>query len=191
MVSLRLMFLALALGASAKPVDSEALEARQDGADKIDGCATVRCAKGTTCKVLLGSPLCVPLDARETKCGTAVCAAGMVCCNASCNLCTRPDMMCTQQVCQSPDTKPPPVVEEPPVKDRICGTKICPVGQECCNSSCGYCRAPGQGCTKEFCAPTRVQCGKVVCTNGNVCCNSSCGICTPPGGFCTQQFCAS
>lgn len=33
------------------------------------------------------------------QCGSAVCAPGMVCCNASCGICTPPDGFCTQQAC--------------------------------------------------------------------------------------------
>lgn len=32
-----------------------------------------------------------------------------------------------------------------------CGPTTCVIGDECCNESCGYCVAPGDGCTKEFC----------------------------------------
>lgn len=32
-------------------------------------------------------------------CGDVTCGAGLVCCNASCGICTEPGMMCTQQAC--------------------------------------------------------------------------------------------
>jgi hypothetical protein len=32
-------------------------------------------------------------------CGARTCAAGQVCCNASCGICTPPDGVCTQQLC--------------------------------------------------------------------------------------------
>jgi hypothetical protein len=35
-------------------------------------------------------------------CGKARCAAGDVCCNASCGICTPPGGVCTQQVCTDP-----------------------------------------------------------------------------------------
>ena len=35
-------------------------------------------------------------------CGTKTCAAGQICCNASCGICTPPDGVCTQQICSSP-----------------------------------------------------------------------------------------
>ncbi len=33
-------------------------------------------------------------------CGPAVCVDGNVCCNASCGICTPPDGVCTQQICE-------------------------------------------------------------------------------------------
>jgi hypothetical protein len=33
------------------------------------------------------------------KCGARTCGEGLVCCNASCGICTKPDMACTQQAC--------------------------------------------------------------------------------------------
>ena len=38
-------------------------------------------------------------DTAQTQCGPNVCGAGQVCCNASCGICTQPDMVCTQQAC--------------------------------------------------------------------------------------------
>ncbi len=41
-----------------------------------------------------------PSDAgTRVTCGSATCAQGQVCCNASCGTCTPPGAMCTQQVC--------------------------------------------------------------------------------------------
>ena len=34
------------------------------------------------------------------RCGDGRCGAGEVCCNASCGICTPPDGVCTQQVCE-------------------------------------------------------------------------------------------
>ncbi|KAK3364688.1 hypothetical protein B0T25DRAFT_530816 [Lasiosphaeria hispida] len=70
-----------------------------------------------------------------------------------------------------------------------CGPKVCALGDECCNESCGTCTPPGGFCTQQICEPTGPACGKGKCYTGQVCCNASCGICTPPGGFCTMQFC--
>ncbi|KAK4187945.1 hypothetical protein QBC35DRAFT_434078 [Podospora australis] len=174
-------------------------------------CGHIVCAKGLTCcnascgtcvkpGMMCTQQVCersaepAPAPAAAAPkgevCGNTVCAEGLTCCNASCGMCVKPGMMCTQQICESP------VVELPAPTPVTCGPTVCPLGQECCNSSCGYCVAPGKGCTKELCAApsssplsTQVKCGKTLCAQGNVCCNSSCGICTPPGGVCTQQFC--
>jgi hypothetical protein len=37
---------------------------------------------------------------KTTPCGDTVCTGGQVCCNASCGICTAPDMFCTQQACE-------------------------------------------------------------------------------------------
>jgi hypothetical protein len=43
---------------------------------------------------------CVVADAPAGEaCGPTTCAAGQVCCNASCGICTDPGMFCTQQAC--------------------------------------------------------------------------------------------
>ncbi|HMI90595.1 MAG TPA: hypothetical protein VK509_04490 [Polyangiales bacterium] len=38
-------------------------------------------------------------DTAGVKCGARTCGAGLVCCNASCGVCTAPGMFCTQQGC--------------------------------------------------------------------------------------------
>ncbi|KAK0633982.1 hypothetical protein B0T14DRAFT_395263, partial [Immersiella caudata] len=67
-------------------------------------------------------------------CGPTICEKGLLCCNASCGVCTKPGQACTQQACGP-----------------RCGKILCPWGETCCNDSCGYCTKPGEGCTKEFC----------------------------------------
>jgi hypothetical protein len=42
---------------------------------------------------------CVPVTAGGVTCGASTCAAGDVCCNSSCGICTPPGGMCTQQAC--------------------------------------------------------------------------------------------
>ncbi|KAK4160227.1 hypothetical protein QBC43DRAFT_220411 [Cladorrhinum sp. PSN259] len=182
----------LAIGATANPIGietrspepAEAIDGSA-GTTGIDKCATVRCGFDTKCVVLLGIARCVPVQGQV--CGQTVCAQGLTCCNPSCSICTKPDMYCTQQVCNPAVLEPtPPIVD----RGRVCGTKICPLGQECCNPSCEMCTVPGKGCTKQLCPPKEIKCGKGTCPTGQVCCNSSCGICTPPDGMCTQQYCA-
>lgn len=36
------------------------------------------------------------------RCGRRTCPPNMVCCNASCGICTPPSGVCTQQVCEQP-----------------------------------------------------------------------------------------
>jgi hypothetical protein len=80
-----------------------------------------------------------------------------------------------------------------PEKGPACGEGSCPVGQTCCNPSCGLCVPPGGVCIEKFCGlrqpPPGEACGNHVCGAGTYCCNPSCGICAPLGGVCTQQFC--
>ncbi len=80
-----------------------------------------------------------------------------------------------------------------------CGPTTCPIGQSCCNESCGICTDPGVGCPAIACASDGgtppvdsgpgEPCGAVTCGDGLVCCNPSCGICTPPGGSCITLEC--
>ncbi|KAK4234040.1 hypothetical protein C8A03DRAFT_38199 [Achaetomium macrosporum] len=154
--------------------------------DTITPCATVKCTRDTSCKVVDGKAQCVPIAG--VPCGNTVCEAGTSCCNPSCGICVKPGMACTAHICP-----PTPIPVTPPNNNNgtsQCGPTICKAGLECCNASCGICVEPGKGCTKQFCIPKEEQCGKTVCQAGLECCNPSCGICTPTGTACTQQFCA-
>ncbi|KAL2107201.1 hypothetical protein VUR80DRAFT_5573 [Thermomyces stellatus] len=62
-------------------------------------------------------------------------------------ICTEPNGACTQQYCFPEDGDDDDDDEE----GELCGPNICPAGTTCCNSSCGYCTSPGEGCTKELC----------------------------------------
>jgi hypothetical protein len=75
-----------------------------------------------------------------TVCGNTVCAAGDVCCNSSCGICTPPGGFCTQQVCSGGET---------------CGNTVCAAGTVCCNASCGICTPPDGACTQQVCDSTR------------------------------------
>lgn len=70
--------------------------------------------------------------AQQVVCGKARCAAGEVCCNPSCGICTPPDGMCTQQFCdetpavsEGGDTPPPPAALTG------CDTVRCASGSHC------------------------------------------------------------
>ena len=70
--------------------------------------------------------------AQQVVCGKATCAAGEVCCNPSCGICTAPDGMCTQQFCD----EEPPVAEggdppAPPAALTACDTVRCQGGTHC------------------------------------------------------------
>jgi hypothetical protein len=45
---------------------------------------------------------CEPKPATGPACGPKTCAAGQVCCNESCGICTPPGGACTQQFCEDP-----------------------------------------------------------------------------------------
>jgi hypothetical protein len=83
----------------------------------------------------------------------------------------------------------------PPQSQLLCGRTVCPVGQVCCNSSCGICTTPGGSCSQQMCGvetmPISAPCGPNTCNVGQVCCNATCGICTPPGGTCDTRQCES
>lgn len=54
-------------------------------------------------------------------CGSTTCGAGLVCCNASCGICTKPDMVCIQRAC-APEPPPP---EEKPCFKGGCSGHVC------------------------------------------------------------------
>ncbi len=64
---------------------------------ELTPCATVKCGFGSTCEVHDGAAVCVSNG--QQPCGATTCAAGTVCCNSSCGMCTAPGNVCTQQVC--------------------------------------------------------------------------------------------
>lgn len=59
----------------------------------ITACATVRCTSGTHCVADASGARCV---ADGVQCGSATCAAGLVCCNPLRGICVRPGMFCIQ-----------------------------------------------------------------------------------------------
>lgn len=60
-------------------------------------CAAVLCPTQTECVVKGGQAQCVPIGGAQ--CGDATCNQGLVCCNASCGICTRPGEACIQIAC--------------------------------------------------------------------------------------------
>ena len=119
------------------------------------------------------------------ECGKTSCAAGQVCCNASCGICTAPGAGCSKAVCGQPFV----------AESVSCGRNTCNVGELCCNASCGTCARPGAPCdTQKRCSgaityPESQSCGLQTCNVGLVCCNPSCGICAAPGAACSDRVC--
>jgi hypothetical protein len=129
------------------------------------GCSGIAalCIQGTSWSV--EECACVP----GTACGPSVCAAGEVCCNESCGICTPPGGACIEIYCGGGDPPPPD-----------------PGG---CSGIAALCIEGTAWSVEECACVPGAACGSAVCANGDVCCNASCGICTPPGGVCTQQLC--
>ena len=61
-------------------------------------CAAVLCLEGSRCVVEGDEGVCVPITGEA--CGDQTCAEGMVCCNASCGICTPPGGVCIQIACE-------------------------------------------------------------------------------------------
>jgi hypothetical protein len=70
---------------------------------------------------------------RRVPCGEKLCDDGLVCCNASCGICTAPGEGCTEQLCIPKGTVP-------------CGPVDCEVGGVCCDSQRGLCADHGVSC---------------------------------------------
>jgi hypothetical protein len=93
-------------------------------------------------------------------CGAARCAAGMVCCNASCGICTPPNGGCTKQICV------------PPAGGGACTSDAdCRLEADYC-TGCN-CRALAAGQTLPACTGPGVRClldpcdlSTARCTNG-------------------------
>jgi hypothetical protein len=124
-------------------------------------------------------------DGGTVQCGPTTCAAGEVCCNESCGVCTEPGGACDALFC----------VEDAGA-DVPCGPTTCTGGQVCCNASCGICTEPDGSCIDLFCADagTGVSCGDgTACGPGEYCdyeAASQCGgagSCTPRPEICTED----
>lgn len=98
-----------------------------------------------------------PLFLAGEICGSKICGKGTYCCNASCSLCVRFDMSCTQQVCARAQA-----VEDDRLDvdhggfhfDQPCGDTVCTGGNFCCNASCSICAPRGGHCTQQICPST-------------------------------------
>jgi hypothetical protein len=106
-----------------------------------------------------GSAATPDVPAGSTTCGTATCAPGLVCCNASCGICTRPGEGCIKLLCQP---------------DAGAGAGACKVNDDCrlfddyctgcdCRALAKTdpdpkCSGPGVRCTVQPCANKQAIC---------------------------------
>jgi hypothetical protein len=82
-------------------------------------------------------------DAAVQQCGSVSCAAGSVCCNASCGICTKPGEVCIQIACNPADA------------GKSCAELKCGVGETCMETRVGpQCVAHEESpCNLVDCAP--------------------------------------
>lgn len=59
-----------------------------------------KCPPNKICPKIACQLICNGKDKSGPSCGPSTCAAGDVCCNESCGICTPPGGMCTQQFCE-------------------------------------------------------------------------------------------
>ena len=89
------------------------------------GLMAIACHRATK-RVEKNEPGAGEENSGPVKCGQVMCGEGQICCNPSCGICTAPDVMCTQQFCDTPE-KPgngsAPVV--------TCDTVRCVEGTHC------------------------------------------------------------
>jgi hypothetical protein len=153
------------------------------------------CPMGTSCDPNTGD--CVP---NHVPCGpNHACGAGEYCCNESCGICAPLGAACPAIACQPCGGMghmggcPPGTRCEPNhgcVPDGTqCGMHTCPMGQYCCNDSCGICAPMGAACPQIACADCNDPAGHG-CPPGTQCdghgrCTPSCGPmdCGPPLGL--------
>lgn len=70
--------------------------------ETYDPCIATLCPVGTTCVNEDGEGVCIAQDggAGAQPCGDELCGPGLVCCNASCGICTEPGGVCIQLACE-------------------------------------------------------------------------------------------
>jgi hypothetical protein len=95
------------------------------------------------------------------RCGSTTCAPGMVCCNASCGVCTLPDQACTQQACE-----PPPAIACETDSDCRAVSDYC-TGCDCralsvCEAE-PACPTPGVQCLVDPCGGEEAYCAAGTC----------------------------
>ncbi len=151
-------------GAGGAPCASTSSCAKDEVCTTEDGIcrAPPGCSTGVACPaVCYGS--CRPA-VEGPACGPTRCAAGMVCCNSSCGICTAPNAGCTKQICVTP------------AGGGACtGDADCRVEADYCtgcdcralatNQSLPPCSGPGVSCFADPCMGKRARCVNGQCAS--------------------------
>jgi hypothetical protein len=117
------------------------------------------CSAGVGCPAVCYGT-CTPVG-DGPSCGAARCAAGMVCCNSSCGICTGPNEGCTKQICV------------PPAGAACMTDADCRVEADYC-TGCD-CRALATGQSLPPCAGPGVRCLRDPCSDKHAACvNGAC-----------------
>jgi hypothetical protein len=82
------------------PVPGAELPGSRISEEALKGGCRVVCPKCKPFQPCPQYPCTIECPPKVTPCGDTVCTGGKVCCNASCGICTEPDMFCTQQACE-------------------------------------------------------------------------------------------
>lgn len=148
--------------------------ATDDDGGSADACATVRCAAGTHCEETpvqcIKAPCpavveCVDDDTSDITCANVRCSAGTTCVDTPKGPVCQPTdgdggsagcaaVLCMQGTfCIEGPNGPECVSKEP---GAICGDTVCPLGEVCCNASCGICAPPDGACIQIACEPEPV-----------------------------------
>jgi hypothetical protein len=92
----------LIVGCAASVDRGEGDNATSDESALKGGCRMwcPKCPPNKVCPKIACHEICHGKDKTGVACGPNTCAAGDVCCNESCGICTPPGGMCTQQFCE-------------------------------------------------------------------------------------------
>ncbi len=156
-----LVVVALSLGGC---MGSEADLASAQG-EARGGCRVIcpRCRPNQPCPRIACYEVCRGNAPEREQCGDTLCAAGDVCCNASCGICAPPDGFCTQQVC------------EPTTLSECASDADCTTFSNYCDGC--SCEALAAGEAEPICAGTTVACFADPCMSSEArCVSGSCQL---------------